>query len=649
VGLDVSAELFSSTILENTAQPVCVVDADARIRFANPAARAALGYEPGEEPVSPLPPATAEAGGADLEWFVRRDGSRLPVSYTSVPIDTPAGQCAVVSFVDAGQRLRLERLRREHETILAAQRHLATLVAGGAPSTAVFAAIAEQVGDVIGLPLVVVWRYDSDGLGTVLGTWSDLSHPFQTGSRWPLDGGALCALLSTADGPGRVDDLTQADGTIAEAQRRSGMGACAGAPIIVDGRVWGAISVLSSGSATLPEEIEDRLAEITELVATAISSSASREELARLVDEQSALRRVATLVARAVPEDELFSAVIEEVGRLFGADLAGMIRYEPDLSVTPVASWAAVGEHPPWPDPWPTGEVDPAALIAKTRHAVRIEWTGVAGTVATMLRSVDIEASVAVPVLVDGHLWGALALHTDRSEALPLDTASHLEHFTELLVTAISNIEARAELAASRARIVEAADEERRRVVRDLHDGAQQRLVHTIVTLKLAQQALADGRAAEVRADLAEALDHSQQATTELRELAHGILPAILAHGGLPAAVDELAARMPVPVEARVDVGRLPATIERTAYFVVAEALTNIAKHARARHATIRIFVEGATLCLHVRDDGVGGARADGGGLLGLGDRLAAIGGRLWVESPAGQGTLIAGEIPVAR
>jgi signal transduction histidine kinase len=202
-------------------------------------------------------------------------------------------------------------------------------------------------------------------------------------------------------------------------------------------------------------------------------------------------------------------------------------------------------------------------------------------------------------------------------------------------------------LAASRARIVAATDEERRRLVRDLHDGAQQRLVHTTITLKLAHRALQNEEDEDLAALLSEALDHAEQATDELRELAHGILPAILTQGGLRAGVDALASRMPVPVENDVSVGRLPAAVEATAYFVVAETLTNVAKHARARRATVAARVEDGTLRLQVRDDGVGGARPEGSGLLGLADRLAVLGGQLRVESPSDGGTLVAADFPL--
>jgi signal transduction histidine kinase len=170
--------------------------------------------------------------------------------------------------------------------------------------------------------------------------------------------------------------------------------------------------------------------------------------------------------------------------------------------------------------------------------------------------------------------------------------------------------------------------------------------VHTVVTLKLAQRALQNEEEA-APALVTEALDHAQQATVELRELAHGILPGVLTHGGLRAGVGALASRMPVPVEIDVSVGRLPTAVEATAYFVVAEALTNVVKHARAGHAEVTVLIEDGTVQVQVRDDGVGGARREGSGLIGLADRLAALDGELRVESPADSGTLVAAAIPL--
>ena len=202
------------------------------------------------------------------------------------------------------------------------------------------------------------------------------------------------------------------------------------------------------------------------------------------------------------------------------------------------------------------------------------------------------------------------------------------------------------EVRASRSRVVQAADAERRRLVRDLHDGAQQRLVHTVVTLKLARRSFAEDPDA-ASALVNEALDHAEQATAELRELAHGILPSVLTRGGLRAGIDALASRMHLPVRTNVSVGRLPAAIEATAYFIVAEGLTNVVKHSRAARAEIGAVLKNGALQVQVRDDGVGGAKRNAGGLLGLEDRLASLNGTLEVESPTGGGTLITASIPL--
>jgi signal transduction histidine kinase len=378
-----------------------------------------------------------------------------------------------------------------------------------------------------------------------------------------------------------------------------------------------------------------------------VSNTDARTQVRRLADEQAALRRVATLAARGVPSRELFGAVAEEVGRLFGADLAGMIRFETDATVTPVAAWAAAGERPALPDRWPTEEGDPARLIAQTRRPARVEnWHAVPGPIAAFIRDLGVNSSVGSPIFVEERLWGALAVHTKQFQPFPNDTESRLENFTELVATAISNIQARSDLAASRARIVAATDQERRRVVRDLHDGVQQRLVHTMLLVAQARQALGPNQESASKF-MAEALTQAEAATEELRELAHGLLPEILSHGGLRVAIKALALRAPVPVEVAVSVDRLPAAVEATAYFVVAEALTNVAKHAHATVAKVQARIENGILRVHVRDDGVGGARPDGSGLVGLADRLAVLDGRLQVESSADGGTLVAADIPL--
>jgi PAS domain S-box-containing protein len=393
-------------------------------------------------------------------------------------------------------------------------------------------------------------------------------------------------------------------------------------------------------------DVTDRRRADAELREAHRTVEASRDELARLAEEQAALRRVATLVAHGTSPEELFSAVVEEVGRLFVGEHAALARYESDATMTLVAISGRLVDSFPVGGRWPLGGESVSAVVFETGRSARIDSYGrVSGRLGVAIRERGLNSAVAAPIVVEGRVWGVMIL-ASTEHPLPADTEARLASFAELVATAIANAEAQTEVAASRARLVAAIDEERRRVVRDLHDGAQQRLVHTVITLELARRALQNEKGSGP-ALVTEALDHAKQATDELRELAHGILPAVLTQGGLRAGVNALASRMPVPVENGVSVGRLPAAVEATAYFVVAEALTNIAKHAHARHAEVTVLIEHGTLAVHVRDDGVGGARPDGSGLIGLADRLAALDGELRVDSPADRGTLVAAAIPL--
>ena len=324
----------------------------------------------------------------------------------------------------------------------------------------------------------------------------------------------------------------------------------------------------------------------------------------RLAEDQAALRRVATLVARGVAPAEIVAAVAAEASALLDVDGARVVPNADDVDSTP------------------------GAVVERT------------------LAEPGVRSAVGAPIVVDGRPWGVLVAWSRDRPSLPRSAAARLADFTELVATAISNTEARTALAASRARIVAAADDERRQVVRDLHDGAQQRLVHAVVTLKRARLAI-DERSDAAAPLVDDALGHAEAAMWELRELAHGILPAALVRGGLRAGVDALASRMPVPVATDVAAQRFPAPVEATAYFVVAEALTNVAKHARAERAAVSARVEHGALRIHVRDDGVGGARTDGSGLVGLADRLAVLDGGLRVESPPRGGTVVAAAIPL--
>jgi signal transduction histidine kinase len=406
------------------------------------------------------------------------------------------------------------------------------------------------------------------------------------------------------------------------------------------------IGVARFDGEPLPPETDTRLTQFGELVATTIANAEARVEVQRLADEQAALRRVATLVAREAPAEEVFAKVAEEVGVLLQADAAAVWSYDSDEHATVVGSWGALG------DTIPAGRIkldgdSVTALVYRTHMPARFDaYKHSTGSVAAYAREVGLRAAVGAPIVVGGRLWGSIGVATTRPEPIPVDAESRMAEFTGLVATAISNVQARSDLAASRARIVATADEERRRVVRDLHDGAQQRLVHTIVTLKLARRALERNRE-DAAVLLNEGLKQAETATDELRELAHGILPSILTHGGLRAGVRGLASRMAIPVETDILLDRLPPAVEATAYFIVAEGLTNVAKHARADRATVRAGIEGRVLQVEVRDNGVGGAQADGTGLLGLKDRLAVLDGSLRVESPVGGGTVITASIPV--
>jgi signal transduction histidine kinase len=265
-----------------------------------------------------------------------------------------------------------------------------------------------------------------------------------------------------------------------------------------------------------------------------------------------------------------------------------------------------------------------------------------------MLKTMRMWSSVAAPIVVEGRLWDVvIAKWRGEGEPPPADTEVRMAKFAELLETAIANADSRDQLTASRARLVTAGDEARRRVVRDLHDGAQQRLVHMIVTLKLAKRAFRE-KDETAESLVGQALAQAERGNAELRELAHGILPAVLTRGGLRAGVESLLSRLDLPVQMDVPASRFPAEIEASAYFIVAEALTNAVKHAHAEHAEVMASVQDGSLHVEVRDDGVGGADPDGHGLLGMRDGVTALGGRLSIGARAGGGTLVAATLPLS-
>jgi signal transduction histidine kinase len=395
--------------------------------------------------------------------------------------------------------------------------------------------------------------------------------------------------------------------------------------------------VLPSGSRALAEPVGHEEAFIVrELGGRRAPQPPPRDELRVLADEQAALRRLAAAVAHDESPAEIFRAVAEEIAPLVGAEDAAVVRFEPDRTGTIVAGLGG------WMADAPVGtrrrldDFPAVTAVFRTGRPARVDDRDHGRA----------RSAVASPIVVAGRLWGAIAASTPR-EPLPPDTEERMANFTELVGVVIANAESRAELTASRARVVAAGDEARRRIQRDLHDGAQQRLVSTVVALKLARQELGDASGATVEL-LDEALAQAESANCELRELAHGILPAALSQGGLRAGIAALVSRVRLSVSVDVTAERLPSALEATAYFIVAEALTNTVRHARASSAWIVAVVDRGMLWLEVRDDGVGGARSDGSsGLLGLRDRAAALNGELRVESPPGEGTVVAATLPI--
>jgi signal transduction histidine kinase len=527
----------------------------------------------------------------------------------------------------------------------AALRRVATLVARGATPTDVFAAVAREVAMVLDLPLVEMCRYEPDETATVIGATGE--HPFQPGTSWTLEGSSLTAQVWRTGKVARVDDYQDVSGAIGDAARDSGVRAGVGAPIVVDGKLWGVVSAGCGERVPLASDAELRLSKFTDLVATAIANTQARDDLHRLAEEQAALRRVAVLVARGADPAAVFDAVCEETGRLLGASSVNLAHFRPDGFNVTIAGWSLRDVHVPAGTRLPLEGDTINALVRRTGEPGRFDsYEGASGELAARLRRLGIRSEVGAPVLVEGEVWGALIAGTDEREPLPVGTERRLAGFAELIGTAVSNAATRSELIASRARIVTAGDAARRRLARDLHDGAQQRLVTALMSLQLADQRIATD--VEAGTDLLkEALDHTREGLAQLRELAAGVHPTILTNRGLRAAIEALADHSPVPVELDVPDVRFPPHVEAAGYFLAAEALTNVAKHAKASAVTVEVKQQCGTLVVAVADDGVGGANLAGNGLRGMDDRVQALGGSLRLDSAPGHGTRIEAALPL--
>jgi signal transduction histidine kinase/uncharacterized protein YoaH (UPF0181 family) len=531
----------------------------------------------------------------------------------------------------------------------AALRRVATLVARGIDPVEIFSAVAEEIRRLLGADNAGVARYESDGTSVVVvGDAGDDEVRLSVGTRVQLRDYLAPAMVWRTGRSARVDEdaWSGVSDPVADGLRELGIRSVVASPIVVEGRRWGVVTVLTRG-APFPPDAADRMADFVELAATAIANARAEQELRELAQTQAALRRLAMLVARGEPPEAVFAAATKEALRHFGSGTARMIRYELDGTATLVANDGTTGPHVRVGERWegypPTGLT---ATVLRTGQPARVDdYRDIAGGEPTLREG--IRSAVALPVHVDGRLWGVIAVGSGQGP-LPPDTEQRMTEFTDLVATAIANAQNRAELIASRARIVAASDETRRRIERDLHDGAQQRLVSLGLGLRLARS-MVPAELPELETVIGRAGDELNGVVDDLREIARGIHPAILSEGGLGPALRTLARRAAIAVELDVAAaGRLPEPIEVAAYYIVSEALTNATRHAHASVVRVAVANRDEGLHLSIRDDGVGGADPAGGsGLIGLGDRAQALGGSIEVSSPPGEGTLILVRLPL--
>ncbi|MFL5914959.1 MAG: GAF domain-containing protein, partial [Gaiellaceae bacterium] len=533
----------------------------------------------------------------------------------------------------------------------AALRRVATLVAEGASSDELFAAVTREAAVVLDVPVVALQRYETDRMFTMVAITGETK--FTVGSRWPVEDEGLAGMILSTGCPATKQDYTTMPGPLGAALRDGGLISAVGVPIVVEGSIWGFMTAGARPGKPIPDGTEERLARFTVLVATAIADSHSREQLAQLAYEQAALRRVATLVADGTKSEAVFSAVAHEVAHVFGVQHVTVCRYEPDTIL--VLSSFEAPEPTAAPPPFPAGHRLPLdipslpASVHRTGEPARIDDFTASDGLYDVARQAGLTAAVGVPIVVDGTLWGAVNIASTKNERFPPDAEERLARFTELIATSVSNATMREELAASRARVIAASDETRRRIERDLHDGAQQQLVSLALGLRATEGRVPVGMD-DLKTEVAHVADRLTSVIDELREMSRGIHPAILTEGGLSPALEALALRSSVPVKLNVRCQhRLPERIEVAAYYVASEALTNAAKHANASHVQVDLRAEEDALRFSISDDGEGGVDPSGGsGLLGMKDRVEALGGKIEVKSTRRDGTRLDVEIPLS-
>ena len=529
----------------------------------------------------------------------------------------------------------------------AALHRVATLAARESSPVEVLAAVAEEAARVLQVDAIGMLRFELDDTATLVAQSETPWDPPPLGTRLTLEGENIIASVHRTGQAARMDDWESATGSVAALANVLSVRSAVASPIVVEGRLWGTMIAATNQSKPLPADTESRIVEFTELLATSIANAESREVLSRLATEQAALRRVATLVAQGAEPGQVFAAVAEEVAGIINTPIVAVFRYESDGTCTTLGvageTSFAVGSR------WPVEEDGISGTILARGRPVRIDdYSTMGGPLGEAVRQALIGAAVGVPIVVEGGVWGFMVVGGRPDRPIPTDTEERLARFTELAATAVWNATMRGELVASRARVIAAGDDARRRIERDLHDGAQQQLVTLALAMRSAEGRVPTGHE-QLKAEVGVFADRVTSLVEELREMSRGIHPAILSEGGLSPALEALALRSAVPVTLNVrHEQRLPDAVEVAAYYVVSEALTNVSKHADASRVELDLHLDEASLRLSIRDDGAGGADPSrGSGLIGLKDRVEALGGTIDVDSPHGAGTRLRVAIPV--
>ncbi|WP_127502734.1 GAF domain-containing protein [Actinoplanes solisilvae] len=541
---------------------------------------------------------------------------------------------ASTAISSAQRREQVGRLVDEH----AAMRRVAVLVANGAQPEQVWKTVAAELGELCGAYHTSLSQYDASGSANVVAVWSKNGAAIEAPrTRWPVTGDTLSSRMAATGAVARID-WSEVEGEVGRYIReQTTLGTSIMAPVYAQGELWGGLTAHSPRGTALAEDTDRRLTAFAELVGTSLAHATARAEVRRLADEQASIRRIATKVARQAALDEICQTVTEELAELFDIEDVRLFRFDPGDRMTVLGSHGILaGRYPVGSTHSVTGDVT-VARVHREHRIIRLDDPTITG-------DAHLKCVIATPVRLGDRLWGALIAGSVQPGPIPERALPPLSDAVDLVATAVRKAEADEHVRASRQRIVTATDQARRTFERNLHDGAQQRLV--ALTLELRTLTDVDGPDRGAVADELDAI------LTDLRELSRGLHPVALSQGGLLPALRLLVRRCPTPVRLSTPPTWTGADeeAETACYYVAAEALTNIAKHARATEADVALELDDSGITITVSDNGIGGVSpAQGTGLLGIADRVEAFGGHLSVTSPRGSGTTLTAHLPARR